>query len=386
MSELDGYRNKIDEIDREITRLFEERMNTVIKVGEYKKKNNLPVLNKNREEEVLKKNVGYLKNKEYAEGIKRFFNNLMNIAKDLEHKKMEEKTLEKDFYTLKNIKSHRRNKCKVGFFGVPGSFTEEAMISHFGENADCNSYDEFEDVFIAIKNEEIDYGVVPIENSSTGAISKVYDLLYKYNFYIVGEECVKIQEHLLGVEGTTLEDIKEVYSHEQPFQQSTEFLKQYNEWKLIPFHSTSVSAKLVSDLKDKSKAAIASRRSAEIYGLDIIEENINNRSENTTRFIVISKVFESDEKCDKISVVFSMEHKAGALYELVRHLAENHINMMKIESRPMQTGVWKYFLYVDFEGNVSDEAVKKALSKLEENSSYFKLLGGYKKAEEKVNE
>ena len=381
MSELDGYRKKIDEIDREITRLFEERMDTVIKVGEYKKKNNLPVLNKDREQEVLEKNVGYLKNEDYSEELKAFFNNLMNIAKELEHKKMKDKSAGNNFFNMRNIKSHRRNKCRVGYFGVPGSYTEEAMISHFGDNADSKSYDEFEDVFMAIKNNEIDYGIVPIENSSTGAISKVYDLLYKYDFYIVGEECIKIEEHLLGVEGTKIEDIKEVYSHEQPFKQSTEFLKQYNQWKLIPFHSTSVSAKLVSDLKDKSKAAIASRRSAELYGLNIIEENINNRSENTTRFIVISKEFESDEECDKISVVFSMEHKAGALYELVRHLAENQINMMKIESRPMQTGVWKYFLYVDFEGNISDEKVKKALNKLDENSSYFKLVGGYKKAE-----
>lgn len=382
MSELDGYRKKIDEIDKEITRLFEQRMDTVIKVGEYKKANNLPVLNKDREKQVIKKNINYLSNKDYAEELTVFYNHLMNISKDLEHKKMKGKADESDFFNKKKIKSHRKNKCKVGYFGVPGSYTEEAMINHFGEDADSKSYDEFEDVFMAIKNNEINYGVVPIENSSTGAISKVYDLLYKYDFYIVGEECVKIEEHLLGVEGTKLEDIKEVYSHEQPFAQSTEFLKQYSDWKLIPFHSTSVSAKLVSDLKDTSKAAIASRRSAELYGLDIIAEDINNRSENTTRFIVISKIFESDTECNKISVVFSMEHKAGALYELVRHLAENQINMMKIESRPMQTGVWKYFLYVDFEGNVSDEKVKNALNKIDENSSYFKLLGGYKKAEE----
>lgn len=378
MSELDGYRMKIDEIDREITRLFEERMDTVIKVGEYKKKNNLPVLNKDREKQVIEKNVGYLNNKEYSEELTAFYNNLMNIAKDLEHKKMKSESSEDNIFDLNKIKSHRIDKCKVGFFGEPGSYTEEAMINHFGKNADSKSYDEFEDVFMAINNNEIDYGVVPIENSSTGAISKVYDLLYKYNFYIVGEECVKIEEHLLGVEGAVLDDIKEVYSHEQPFKQSTEFLKQYDHWKLIPFHSTSVSAKLVSDLKDKSKAAIASRRSAELYDLNIIEENINNRSENTTRFIVISKTFESDEDCNKISVVFSMEHKAGALYDLVRHLAENQINMMKIESRPMQSGLWKYFLYVDFEGNISDEKVKKALNKLQESSSYFKLLGGYK--------
>lgn len=377
MSELDDYRNRIDEIDKHITKLFEERMNIVMKVGEYKKANNLPVLNKSREEEVLKKNIGYLENKEYSDEIKAFFINIMNIAKDLEHKKMKEQSNIDDIFEKHNIYKHQKENCKVGFFGAVGSFSEEAMINHFGDIQNTKPYNEFEEVFEAVEKEEIDYGVVPIENSSTGAISKVYDLLYKYDFYIVGEECVKINEHLVGVEGTKIENIKEVYSHEQPFQQSTEFLKQYPEWKLIPFHSTSVSAKLVKDLKDPTKAAITGERAAKIYGLNIIKEKINNNSENTTRFIVISKKMECDLTCNKISIVFSMEDKAGALYELVRHLAENSINMIKIESRPMQHGVWKYFLYVDFEGNLSGSKVQTALKNINEKSSYFKLLGGY---------
>lgn len=377
MSDLDDYRKKIDEIDQKMTELFEERMNVVMKVGEYKKANNLPVLNKSREGEVLKKNIGYLENKEYADELKAFFINMMNIAKDLEHKKMKEKSNIDKIFSKHNIYKHKKENCRVGFFGAIGSFSEEAMINHFGEREDAKSYNEFEEVFEAVEKEEIDYGVVPIENSSTGAISKVYDLLYKYDFYIVGEECVKINEHLVGIEGTKIEEIKEVYSHEQPFQQSTEFLKNYPEWKLIPFHSTSVSAKLVKDLKDPTKAAITGERAAKIYGLNIIKEKINNNSENTTRFIIISKKIESDSECNKISVVFSMEHKAGTLYELVRHLAENQINMIKIESRPMERGVWKYFLYVDFEGNLDDVKVQKALKSINEKSSYFKLLGGY---------
>lgn len=374
MSELDGYRDNIDKIDKEITRLFEERMNTVLKVAEYKKAHKLPVLNKDREKKVLEKNAGYLQNKEYTDALKSFYINMMNIAKDLEHKEL---SVENNLFEENNIKKHNTKNCKVGFFGAVGSFSEEAMLNHFGEKSDATPYNEFEDVFEAVENGEIDYGVVPIENSSTGAISKVYDLLYKYDFFIVGEECVKIEEHLVGVSGTKIEDIKEVYSHEQPFAQSSEFLKQYPEWKLIPFHSTSVSAKLVKDLKDTSKAAITGTRAAEIYGLDFIKKRINDNSENTTRFIVISKNLESDSECNKISVVFSMEHKAGALYDLVRHLAENSINMLKIESRPMESGVWKYFLYVDFEGNLSESKVQTALRLINEKSSYFKLLGGY---------
>ncbi len=377
MAAIDDYRNKIDEIDKEITRLFEERMDVVIKVGEYKKQNNLPVFNKAREDEVIEKNIGYLNNKDYAEGLKQFFINIMNISKDLEDKEVEEdiRATARNKFEEENAKSD----IKVGFYGVEGSFSEEAMIKHFGKKDDAKAYDEFEDVFLAVKNEEIDYGVLPIENSSTGAISQVYDLLYKYGFYIVGEECIKIDQNLIGIKGTKLDNVKEVYSHPQGFEQSTDFLKEYSFWKKIPFHSTADSVKLVSDLKDMSKAAIASKRAADIYNLSIIKENINNRSENSTRFIVISKELELNEDCDKVSVVFSLEHKAGTLYKLLRHFAENNINMMKIESRPMEKGAWKYFLYVDFDGNLENEQVKKALNLIEQSSAYFKLIGGYRK-------
>lgn len=376
MADIDDYRKKIDEIDREITRLFEQRMDTVIKVGEYKKQNNLPVFNKAREDEVIAKNIGYLNNKDYSEGLKDFFINIMNIAKDLEDKKIVEDT-SAEIGEVRN--RSEKSKMKVGFYGVTGSFSEEAMIKHFGKRDDAKAYDEFEDVFLAVKNGEIDYGVVPIENSSTGAISQVYDLLYKYGFYIVGEECIRINQHLIGIKGTELDNVKEVYSHPQGFEQSTDFLKGYSEWKKIPFHSTADSVKLVSDLKDMSKVAIASKRAANIYDLSIIKENINNQSENSTRFIVISKELELDESCDKVSVVFSLEHKAGTLYKLLRHFAENDINMMKIESRPMEKGTWKYFLYVDFEGNLESEKVAKALKLIEQSSAYFKLIGGYRK-------
>ncbi|GEP62965.1 chorismate mutase [Clostridium beijerinckii] len=377
MAAIDDYRNKIDEIDKEITRLFEERMDIVIKVGEYKKQNNLPVFNKAREDEVIEKNIGYLNNKDYAEGLKQFFINIMNISKDLEDKEVKEdiRATTIDKFEEKNAKSD----SKVGFYGVAGSFSEEAMIKHFGKKDDAKAYDEFEDVFLAVKNEEIDYGVLPIENSSTGAISQVYDLLYKYGFYIVGEECIKIDQNLIGIKGTKLDNVKEVYSHPQGFEQSTDFLKEYSNWKKIPFHSTADSVKLVSDLQDMSKVAIASKRAADIYNLSIIKENINNRRENSTRFIVISKELELNNSCDKVSVVFSLEHKAGTLYKLLRHFAENNINMMKIESRPMENGAWKYFLYVDFEGNLENEQVKKALNLIEQSSAYFKLIGGYRK-------
>ncbi|WP_294377515.1 prephenate dehydratase [uncultured Clostridium sp.] len=383
MADLDDYRVRIDEIDREITRLFEERMDVVLNVAKYKIDNGLPIFHRDREEQVIEKNAGYLKNKDYTEELKEFYTYLMEVSRHLQNRKFQEAEKNGSIEEVKKTKRKKTKKYdpdkKVGFFGVSGSFTEEGMMKFFGDVKNPKAYDEFEDVFMAVKNDEIDYGVVPIENSSTGAIAQVYDLLYKYDFYIVGEQCVRVEQNIVGIKGTTLDDVKEVYSHPQPFAQSTEFLKCHPEWKLIPFHSTSVSAKLVSDLKEKSKVAIASKRAAEIYNLDVIKENINNQSQNTTRFIIISKNLESDETCDKVSVVFSIDDKAGTLYKLISHFAENNINMIKIESRPMEEGTWNYFLYVDFDGNIDSPEVITALDLIKQNSTYFKLLGGYKK-------
>lgn len=378
MSELDDYRKSIDELDKLITELFEKRMDVVLKVGEYKKKNNIAVFDGTREKEVIKKNLGYLKNKDYEEGAKELYNKIMEISRSLENKKSEETIIECEEVNHRNSVS----KDRIGYYGVRGSFTEEAMIKYFGDNGDngeAKSYEEFENVFSAVKSGEIDYGIVPIENSSTGAISDVYDLLYKYDFYILGEVCIRVNQNLVGIKGTTVETITEVYSHSQGFRQSTEFLKSYSDWELRPFHSTANSAKLVQDLNDNSKAAIASKRVANIYNLEIIKENINNQSENFTRFIVIGKKLEKNQKSDKVSVVFSLDDKAGTLYKLLRHFAENDINMIKIESRPMKNGPWKYFLYIDFEGNPYSEQVIKALSLIKQSSLYFKLLGAYEK-------
>ncbi len=160
-------------------------------------------------------------------------------------------------------------------------------------------------------------------------------------------------------------------------EQSREFLSKKSNLKLIPFHNTAISAKYISEVNDKSKAAIASLRAAEIYGLDIIKKEINDKNNNHTKFIVIGKGLESYKECNKVTVVFSLDDKAGTLYNLLRHFAENDINMIKIESRPSKNEPWKYLLYVDFEGNIENEGVKKAIKLIEEKSEYFKLLGCY---------
>lgn len=260
MNELEACRKEIDEIDKELVDLFERRMKIAVRVAEYKKKNNLPIFNEAREKQVIEKNIGILKEKSYADLTRKFFNNLMELSRSLQENLLFKKS--KELNNKVDIDS-----VKLGFQGVRGSFSEEALIKYFGICNNSKSYEEFEEVFEALKNEEIDYGILPIENSCTGAITRVYNLLAEYGFYIVGEECIKIDQHLMGIKGSTIENITEVYSHPQGFEQSREFLSHNHDLKLIPYHNTAISAKLISDLKDKSKAAIASKRAAEIYNL-----------------------------------------------------------------------------------------------------------------------
>ena len=369
MSALNEYRNQIDEIDSKLVKLFEERMNVVKKVVEFKIQNNLPIYNGNREIEVIEKNIAKLDNKEYEDYVRRYFQELMEISRELQNKIM----FGED---IRQIDSSR-----IGFQGVKGSFSEEALIKFFGSSKDSKSYEEFEDVFLALQNKEVDYAILPIENSCTGPIAAVYDLLKKYDFYIVGEECIRIEQHLIGIANSKIETIEEIYSHPQGFEQSSIFLSKYDHIKLIPFHNTAISAKMICDLNDKSKAAIASKRAADIYGLEVIEESINDKKDNYTKFIIIGRGLEVSKNADKMSVVFSLEDEAGTLYGLLKYFADNNINLIKIESRPNKNASWKYMLYIDFEGNLRNDDVRNALELIKDNSKYFKILGCYERFE-----
>ena len=373
MDLLESYRSEIDNIDKEMTLLFENRMNLSKKISDYKKNNNMQIYQSEREELVIAKNISYLKNKEYESFLRSYYMNLMNLSRLIQSKE-----INSDYDSEKVIKYPKEN-LKVGYQGVIGSFSEEAMHKHFSSIKNTKNYETFEELFIALKNEEIDYAIAPIENSSTGGISKVYDLLKIYDFYIVGEECIKINQHLIGVKGATINDIQEVYSHPQGFEQSAESLKRYENIKLIPYLNTAISAKLVSDLNDKTKAAIASERAAKIYNLDIIDSNINDNKDNYTKFVIIGRNFEVGNACDKSSIIFSTEHESGELYRLLKYFADYNINLTKIESRPNKHIPWQYLFYVDFEGSIKEEKIKRAIANIENESKYFKFLGSYKK-------
>ena len=393
MEELDlgKIREEIDSIDRELVRLFEVRMDTVIKVAKYKEKNNQPVLDKSRESLVIDKAKSFLKDDHYNKPVEEFFENLMAISRRLqaqlifsgEREEVVVKEIKKEepvkVELSENTVNSKSGDIKVCYQGVPGAFSESALIEYFGVDTERTNVDDFEDVFKSLKEGKCDYGILPIENSSTGGVSEVCDLLRKYGLYIVGEKSIRIEQNLLGLKDAKFSDIKEVYSHSQGLGQSSEFLKSNKNWTLMPYRNTAESAKLVSEYHDKSKAAIASVRAAEIYDLKVLAENINNNTNNHTRFIVIGKDLEVDKESNKISIVFSAPHKPGALYSALSHFAENNLNMQRIESRPIAEKSWEYFFYIDFEGNIGDDRIKDVIEKIKDNSMYFKLIGNYKK-------
>lgn len=273
----------------------------------------------------------------------------------------------------------KRKEMKIGYQGIPGSFSEQALREYFGDSVKTKEYPEFEDVFEALDKKEIKYGVLPLENSSTGAIKDVYDLLRVYGFYIVGEKNIKVNHNLMAKKGTKIEDLREVYSHIQALEQSGLYLKKHPTLTQIPYQNTATSARYIKEKNVNTKAAIASKRAAELYDLEIIEENINFNKNNYTRFIIIGRSLEVKEECNKASIIMTLLHEPGMLNKVLQIFSEQDVNLLKIESRPIIERSWEYFFYIDLEGNLKEDNLQKALKLVEENSSYFKLLGNYKK-------
>ena len=383
-NDLSEIRESINEVDQSLAQLFEKRMELVALVAEYKIENDIPILNSEREKQVIDRALESLRDKSLSREMEIFFNELMAISREYQSRYIDEKFVAQtrgsdEAWGISALASRETKKLKIGFQGVEGSFSEEALLNYFGKETMTSSFRFFEDVFMAIDRGDVDYGILPVENSSTGSVNEVYDLLRKYGCHINGEIVLKVKQNLLGVKGARMEDIKEVYSHSQGFQQSAEFFKEHSSWKLIPYHNTALGAKLVSEAGDISRAAVASERAAAIYGLDILKENLNFNSKNYTRFVIVGKDLELDESSDKISVVLTVRHKAGSLCDVLRLFSQEGLNLLKIESRPIMDKSWEYFFHLDFEGNLQDPHVSRIMDQIRSRTTYFKILGNYRR-------
>lgn len=365
-------REKLDVIDKQILKLFEERMDVAKNVAEYKIKNNRPVLDVVREEQKLAATADMTVNKEYEQGAIELFTQLMSMSRKLQYKMIAKKE-DNDAIMVDNLDINA--DTKVAFFGVEGSYAEQAMLNYFGEDVIGMSYDTFEKVMISVKNGEVDYGVLPIENTSTGAIAGIHTLLLNYDNYIIDETDLPIEHALLGIKGTKVEDIKRVYSHQQGLLQCREFLDEHDYIECFEFPSTSASAKKVKDDNTVETAAISSARAAKVYDLEVLVPKINFNDHNTTRFMIVSGKKIIFNNANRISICFEIPHKSGSLYRILSHFIYNDLNLTKIESCPIVGRSWEYRFFVDFEGNMDDAAVINALEGLRQETVNLKMLG-----------
>ncbi|KXG44699.1 prephenate dehydratase [Tepidibacillus infernus] len=377
MERLDQIRAEIDQYDQQIVEYFEKRIKKALEALEIKQELGLPILQQDREQLVLDKVVRHLQDKELTQEIQELYRIIMKLSRQIQAKKWNLSDLLLIGESILLPIGEPLSKKTIAFQGEPGAFGHQALKKYFGNKETVLHFEKFEDVFKALVEGNADYGVLPIENSSTGGIHEVYDLLLKYDLYIVGEEILPIEHHLLSVEGATEESIVEVYSHIQGFRQCKSFLDQHPDWKLITYDNTAASAKLIKELNETSKAAIASKEAAELYGLKVLKNNIQTNQENWTRFIIVGRKVELSEESKKISLIYSLRHNVGSLYDSLGIFTKHGINLVKLESRPIPNQPWKYHFYVDVEGNLLDKQIQRAIEELQENIINLKIIGNY---------
>lgn len=356
---IEELRNNIDKVDTDIVRLIAERLSLAEQIGGLKRQQGQQIENKQRENVILEhiREIAQKKgiNEADIEGIYR-----------------------KIFSTSKSIQG-----AIVAFQGELGAYSEEAAINYFGAGIQVKPFEGLEGVFRSVEQDESQFGITPVENSLEGSISRSYDLLLDSSIKVCGEIELRVSHCLIANPGATLSSIKRIYSHPQALGQCQAFIKHLN-CELIPTYDTAGSVKLIKEKLITDGAAIASPRAAEIYNMNIITCGIEDNPNNFTRFFVLAKEDAPPSGNDKTSVVFAVKHKSGALYEFLKQLTINKINMTKLESRPTRQKPWDYNFYLDFDGHRQDSAVKNTLEQLEDYVIFMKVLGSYPKAKLKA--
>jgi chorismate mutase/prephenate dehydratase len=353
MEKLSELRELIDEIDKKILNLLNERAKIVLEIKNWKKEKDYPIFDPKREKEILERLIKENEGPLPPEAVYGIFKSIMSYLRGLE------------------------KELTVAYLGPEGSFTHQAAVKFFGEGVRFIPLPSVEDIFKVLE-EGMDFGVVPIENSLEGTVGVTMDFLAITTSKVIGEVYLDIRHSLLSIE-QDIKKIKKVYSHPQALAQCRRWLRQnLPDVEEIPTSSTSYAAMIV--LKEKNSAAIASNFAAEIFGLNIIAENIQDSWNNKTRFLVLGKNIPKQTGKDKTSIIFSVKHQAGALYRALRPLHDYGLNMTLIQSRPVPSKPFEYRFFVDFQGHIEDSRVKEALDKIKEECLDFKILGSYPEA------
>ena len=374
--DLKECREKLDGIDREIVRLFEERMAVCGQVAEYKIETGKAVYDGEREKQKLAAVREMAEGDQNKEAVEELFTQLMTMSRRYQYSLLcaRKKTPPLGFTEVEEI---RKRDVRVVFQGVEGAYSHAAVRMYFGEDADAYHVEKFEDTIRELERGQADYAVLPIENSTAGFVITNYDLLSRYDNYIVGEIYVPVDHVLLGVPGASVSDVKTVYSHNQALMQCSEYLDSHGDWNQVSVLNTAAAAKKVMEEGDKTQAAVASRTAGELYGLAELKTSISNERGNTTRFLVLSREPVYEKTASRVTVTFEVPHVSGSLYKILGNFIFNGVNMRMIESRPIPDKPFEYRFFVDIEGNLSHAPVHNALAGIQAEVSSMKILGNY---------
>lgn len=375
--DLLGLRKEIDDIDDQLIPLLLKRMSVAEEVAKYKAERGMPVLNAEREQQILD-DVAQKCGK-HGDTIKTVFSATMDASRALQHKIIGGgKELRTQIETA--LEKPGLDPCgkPIACQGVDGAYSGLTAKKIFPDS-DIHFHKQFEDVFEAVNMGESKFGVIPVENSTAGSVHESYDLIMKYRFYVVGAYDLKIEHCLCAKPSTKYEDITDVYSHPQALSQCGNFLKNFD-FTGVNFTNTAAAAKYVAESKKENIAVICSELAAKKYGLTIIKRNIQNTNNNKTRFIIISKELVIPDNAEKISLIFSLAHKTGSLYRVLGRFSMAGLNLTKLESRPIENSNFSYYFYVDVLGSVKDEETLDLICALSDELPDFEFLGNFYEA------
>lgn len=377
MTDLQECRAQIDEIDSQIVALFERRMKVSEEVAEYKIRTGRQVLDPKREKEKLEKLQTLTHSSFNALGIKELFQQIMAISRKRQYQLLQSHGAGGQ-KSLFRAADRLPEASRVVYQGLEGAYSYAATREFFGEETPRYHVKTWKGAIEEIISGKADYAVLPIENSTAGIVSDIYDLLADYdNVYIVGEQIIRCEHVLMGLPGTELSDIRTVFSHRQGLMQCRTFLEEHPEWEQIALENTAVAAAKVKRDGRREQAAIASRYAAQVQGLAVLRENIFSNKDNSTRFVIVSRQPVFLKNAEKVSIGFEVPHETGSLYSMLSHIIYNGLNMTKIESRPIPGRNWQYRFFVDFEGNLQNAAVKNALAGLRQETEKMRVYGNY---------
>ena len=374
--ELTNIRETIDRIDDEIIRLYVERMNAVKQVAEAKKTTGTPIRDHARERSIINR-LTAASGDDYAPYVRTLYNQIFDLSRSYQSvlgtrksplaEKIEKAVNETEG---KHLPDHALVACQ----GTEGAYSQQACEKLFAY-PDILYFETFDGVFSAVEKGMCRYGILPIENSTAGSVTQVYDLMEKHDFHIVGAHKLRIEHYLMGKSSSG--PIREVVSHEQALMQCSEYLKAHPEIKVTKMENTAVAAEYVATSSRTDIAAIASRSCAELYGLTILDSNISNSQSNYTRFICISRKPEIYPFARKISLMMVLKHEPGALNAVVSRLALEGVNLLKLESRPMPGREFEFRFFFDLEASAADPDIRRILCELESHADHFVFLGCY---------